>query len=1627
MHERHRFAAAYVAGREVLDAACGTGWGWADLGQPRKITGIDLSVQALLEGRRLGFARRTAAAEMERLPFRSGSFDAVTCLEAIEHIPASAAAEFLTECRRVLRPGGVLVLSTPLRKSGRHSGNPWHCVEYSEEEIRSLLDPLFECVEAKVDTDGELPIFLYAGTLRQETGGAPCVRWSRPSIHDRAAAWMEGLRTRSGFRFTAGGAETVISTSMGVLLAEGVGVALPHREAVLRTLWSAQDPESGLFLEPLADRIPPEGPVHDRQYLDWTATYSATHALDALGERPKHPLIFVDSFRHREALIEWLAGLDWSNPWRESNRIMHLLSAFLFTLLWDGKQWAAERYHDTLDWLDEKQDRRTGLWGTGEGASLLNAVAGAYHFVPFYRYARRPVRGWSKIVDACLEIQNEDGLFATAAGGGACEDLDAVDLLCTSVRATGRLSPEVRKALTRAFWAIWNMQRGDGGFPYTDCRDDSSYLYSSWPAMKARMGGSDLWAGLARLTTLHTIQALLSGDVPEAGSWTFRRLPALGFHLADTGVPPDAAAEHRAIWFRPLPAPPQPSSPRVSVVIPCFNLGEYITETLASVKGQTLPGVETVIVDDGSRDAFTVARLDALAADGWRVIRTENRGLPAARNLGVRETRGEYVCCLDADDRLRPAYLEKAAAALEADARGGFVTCFLELFDEGDGVTRYPRPQLPRMLARNEAVVSSLFRREAWLEAGGYCESLPAMQDWDFWISILEKGWEGVLLPEVLFDYRIRPGAMSSQTRKPERYARISGMICARHSGLYGKYLQDVVRLKARFFADHVDYSLCRERAFRAELGQLRRRAATGRAGAAAQQPGMAGSCVGELPEQACLAGAVQQSGMAEFRVSWLKTAFWAASQAAQPREGWRGARNLILYGRMIASRAARLIWNSLFDAGYYAGRRQDVAAAAIAPSLHYVLAGAWEGADPSPQFRTAFYWRRHPDVAEAGLNPLLHYAVFGAREQRTVTAGPAHGKGPAFPASMRAEGGLAISPLVSVVIACTGDDRFLEEAIWSALRQTFGNLEVLVIAAGPAAAGGTGRVSRLKRAGLPRVHFIFQDQSGPSFSLTGTGAAHAMGRYVCFLDQEDLLGPSAIEAAVYLAEFEGVGYIRFSACDAERGGGQPGAATSHPGWGASSWARGVMFRRGDRESDGVRGGRASAQDGMDRGGRGARAAGSLRGVNIRGAVLRRSSSAGDSGAGADAAPAHRMSMMPDSAGMPLQPRPRTAEARAAWSCLEEGAAGGAVLMALPFFTVGGAERVLEAIARRWRERGTKVIAVTTVPLPATMADRLDSLRQVTPEVFSLAELFGRDEEAGAKFIYYLLRRHRAGMVFLAGCDLMYRLLPEVKKEFPRILVVDHLFNEEGHFHTNRAYAEHIDCTIAVSRLIERRLTAECGESPDRVAVVPQGIRLFRQAPGKRPPLPDGFAGKPLVGFFGRLSPEKAPVDFVRIAAEIHARAPEVRFVMTGEGPEESAVRGEIRSRSLGGVLHARGFVHDVQDWMAACDVIVVPSRLDGTPLVVLEAQDLGRCVVASRVGGIPEIVEDGVTGVLCEPGDTGGFAEAVIGLLESPETRRRLSEAGRERVRQEHSEAAMLNRYFSLFERLLAERGGGR
>ena len=176
-----------------------------------------------------------------------------------------------------------------------------------------------------------------------------------------------------------------------------------------------------------------------------------------------------------------------------------------------------------------------------------------------------------------------------------------------------------------------------------------------------------------------------------------------------------------------------------------------------------------------------------------------------------------------------------------------------------------------------------------------------------------------------------------------------------------------------------------------------------------------------------------------------------------------------------------------------------------------------------------------------------------------------------------------------------------------------------------------------------------------------------------------------------------------------------------------------------------------------------------------------------------------------------------------------------------------------------------------------------------------------------------------------------------------------------------------------------------------------------------------------VVGTVTRLSPQKAPLDFVAAAAQVAGQRPDVDFVIVGDGPLRAVVEARVAELGLTGHVHLVGLRRDVPDLMHAFDVFALTSLWEGLPRVLPQAMAAGLPIVATAVDGNAEAVTDGVNGFLTPPGDAPAMASAVLRLLEEPALGRRMGQAGQART-VEFDVRKMVDDIASLYKRLLSE-----
>lgn len=219
---------------------------------------------------------------------------------------------------------------------------------------------------------------------------------------------------------------------------------------------------------------------------------------------------------------------------------------------------------------------------------------------------------------------------------------------------------------------------------------------------------------------------------------------------------------------------------------------------------------------------------------------------------------------------------------------------------------------------------------------------------------------------------------------------------------------------------------------------------------------------------------------------------------------------------------------------------------------------------------------------------------------------------------------------------------------------------------------------------------------------------------------------------------------------------------------------------------------------------------------------------------------------------------------------------------------------------------------------------------------------------------------------------------------------------------------------VPMSQDLARWLEREVGVDPAKIRQLYSGVDTtrFTPAPGERAVV--------TLGTVGRLDPVKNHAGLLEALAALGGRNRQLRLVVVGDGPLRSSLEDKASSLGIAGQVRFTGASNETAELMRGFDIFVLPSLNEGISNTILEAMATGLPVVAARVGGNPELVLDAVTGTLYDPLDPGALERALVSYIADPARRRAHGNAGRDRVVQNFSLAAMVDRYLALYDDLL-------
>lgn len=229
--------------------------------------------------------------------------------------------------------------------------------------------------------------------------------------------------------------------------------------------------------------------------------------------------------------------------------------------------------------------------------------------------------------------------------------------------------------------------------------------------------------------------------------------------------------------------------PLVSVVIPVYNMQQFIAETLESVLKSDYPNMEVIVMDDGSTDQSKQIA-DIFSKNDVRVktFSQVNGGASNARNNAIKLATGQYILPVDADNLISVDYISKAVSVLEKQPEVKLVSCEAEFFGNKSGRWKLQPFSINLLCRRNLIDNCAMYRKADWEKAGGYCNQILGREDWDFWLSLFETGGQFYRLPIVGLYYRVRSDSKRVRTRNLNK--QIIDYLNIRHKPLFYKELR---------------------------------------------------------------------------------------------------------------------------------------------------------------------------------------------------------------------------------------------------------------------------------------------------------------------------------------------------------------------------------------------------------------------------------------------------------------------------------------------------------------------------------------------------------------------------------------------------------------------------------------------------------------------------------------------------------------------------------------------------------------------------------------------------------------------------------------------------------------------
>lgn len=355
-----------------------------------------------------------------------------------------------------------------------------------------------------------------------------------------------------------------------------------------------------------------------------------------------------------------------------------------------------------------------------------------------------------------------------------------------------------------------------------------------------------------------------------------------------------------------------------------------------------------------------------------------------------------------------------------------------------------------------------------------------------------------------------------------------------------------------------------------------------------------------------------------------------------------------------------------------------------------------------------------------------------------------------------------------------------------------------------------------------------------------------------------------------------------------------------------------------------------------------------------------------------------------------------------------------------------GAENVVLELSKEL----TKLNHWVTIGILETRDNRHMELAERAREAGVNVQLFpcqGRFDKRTITAVRDFIVREKPSVLHSHGYKANFYFLLANRGRLPWI-VTNHLWKRTNatlkiYAHLDSLVMRKADCIVAVSEQIANDMKQR-GIAADKVAIIENGVSLERFRIGNKDEMRKAFGfngNEKVIGTVASLTPEKGHTYLIDAAREVIHKHPEARFLIIGDGPQRQSLEETTAHLGLSGKVIFTGSRKDIPEILSLLDAFVLPSFKEGLPMALLEAMAAKVPVIATKVGAVPKLIEDGVSGILIPPKDPQAIADAAIEVLSDEQGSLKMARKGFERVRDHYSSATMAQKYLALYNDLLS------